>query len=540
MPGGIHFLFGLLLFYIFQWIAFLVDATRRRKRSLSSSIAINNNATTTSTVQQQQQQLAKSNSNSSSSSSLSKIADSSITSTVENPSKVCKTLSSSLEVDPCCETSIKSSSTSLPHHSECCYEKTAASTSTYASKPAFSIGGEDGLTPILHRIYYRKSDREWFQYGLLVGSILPDIDLCVVILTIILSFLFLGWGPDQHKEVAETLHRGATHSLVFFLPLLLYFVYLYNEKDRKLVAKMKMQTEQVKVQEEEDESLPTDSEFSAAAPQKNISQQLSEEKTSLSFWEKLQQDHEWLNIPFAIGLLVGFIFHTLLDVIYMKGVKMFWPIYTEEIFVEVPWLYLLDNFKYPPMVQKLIMTIDHSSEVLFYLAIIFYRSCTKRNMEKQMKAQKEIKEAKPIDQNSKQPKEIEEPHNTFINLWNHLKNLSLKDFILELWNASEDDWDLVFRYACVVQLVVIWLAFFLMYVFFPDIDFVQFVIYIYFPGTVFVLLSLLAPFCFKTTLSSWDFSNVFSSTPRHPRPIISHQYHSSSSSSQQQHHIKSY
>ena len=175
------------------------------------------------------------------------------------------------------------------------------------------------------------------------------------------------------------------------------------------------------------------------------------------------------------------------------------------------------------MMQKIIMTCDHTSEVLFYLAILYYRKMV--NKSKNLKDNRNQEEAKPIEHSQLLLKNNKsttfQKHRTFINLLKHLKNLphSYLDFVQELWNASEDDWDIIFRYICAIQIVAVWFSFSLMYFFFPEMGFVQFVIFIYFPGTVFVIVSLIAPFCFRSTLSSWDWSNIFDLTPKHVQPL---------------------
>ena len=488
MPGGIHFLFGLILLYILQWLVHFLNWRSHKEHHSPKGVDSNTSVTT---------------------------SDDSTTSPDYSP-------------------------LSTKHVDE---------NTTFSSLE--DVNGE--LKNILHRIYKRKQDRGWFQFGIIVGSILPDVDLCVAIVTIVLCFLFLGYGADQNRVIAEYVHRGATHSIILCIPALLYCIYLYNKKDRTLlerrkrllISQMRILTEKQHtaigehyvsselIQEgsepPREHSPTTDDEdtsciLRAAAPTQQVTSEVYRHHKStpydkLSFWGKLRHDFKWINLPFAMGVLVGAIFHILLDLIYMKGVKLWWPIYQEEIFYEIPSLYLYDNFKYPPMVQKILMSIDHVSEVLFYVAVIIYRNIAGMNQPNS----ELVQEAKPIPQDSSHHKHsIVQSHHTFTNLLKHLKNLpySYKHLIEELWNASEQDWHLFFKYCCFIQLFVISLTFSLMYFFFPDMGLVQYVIYIYFPGTVFVIISLLSPFCFRNTLMEWDWSHIIPYTPKHvsPRP----------------------
>ncbi|KAG2392888.1 hypothetical protein C9374_009465 [Naegleria lovaniensis] len=610
MPGGIHFLFGLILFYILQWIAYFLRKQQQQTKSSTSSRKhqdTNHDNCTLSTPHH--------------STMDTKIQ---LYGMKPHPSSSLSP-SSDLKINE-------------DHHSQ-----------TTTITP---------LAPLLHRIYHRRIDREWFQFGIIVGSVMPDVDLCLAIVSIVFCYLFLGYDGEDNRQVAEAVHRTATHSLILCVPLLILFIYMYNKRDYHILNKKKqsplnlstknhstsissgsnntssMMTAHLRVTDtsghnseimnhhqqhqlneegaaqsltttttttndnisttsaettndedmiqestlissrvlsdehphlhEHSPSIDDDapSGLKAAAPLNNFSTtsqvgatsehvthshitnhhhhgHKSQPYSKLPLWGKFMRDFKWLNLPFAIGFLVGAIFHIFLDVIYMKGVKLFWPIYGEEIFCEIPWLYLYDNFKYSPMVQKVIMTCDHTSEILFYIAILYYRRKIGKvglSLNENHEIEEEAKPAHPNQHHSLFHHKrnghvvVFQKHRTFINLLKHLKNLphSYTEFIRELWNASEDDWDTIFKYFCGVQIFAVWFTFSLMYFFFPEMGFVQFVIFIYFPGTVCVLISLLAPFCFRETLSRWDWSHLIHGTPKHVDPLSAHLYHQGS------------
>ncbi|KAF0980884.1 hypothetical protein FDP41_012672 [Naegleria fowleri] len=613
MPGGIHFLFGLILFYILQWISYFLRKHQAKKTSSAfasrNGDALhddnNNNCITTTTSSRDVQ-------------------------VVTSASMIMK---DNNNVHPRPSHHQKPSSpSSLPSPSLCSSENLKIHEDDHQTKP---------LTPLLHRIYHRRIDREWFQFGIIVGSVMPDVDLCIAIVSIVFCYLFLGYDGEDNRQVAESVHRTATHSLIICIPLLILFIYMYNKRDHYILNKKKKQSLNLQLSTKNhtmnsnmttthirvtdncelirtnaltndnstptlttsdddvqastlssrlsdenphlhehspsiDDDAPSGLKVKAAAPLNNknfnFSPQIigtssslehvshshnsnhpshhhkSKPYSELPLWEKFVRDFKWLNLPFAIGFLVGAIFHIFLDVIYMKGVKLFWPIYGEEIFCEIPWLYLYDNFKYSPMVQKVIMTCDHTSEILFYIAILYYRRRTGKtgsSLSGEHEIEEEAKPAHPNPNHSLFQHHhkrngnvvVFQKHRTFINLLKHLKNLphSYTEFIRELWNASEDDWDTIFKYFCLLQIFAIWFTFSLMYFFFPEMGFVQFVIFIYFPGTVCVLISLLAPFCFRETLSTWDWSNLIHGTPKHVDPLSVHLHQGSIAIGKYQH-----
>jgi hypothetical protein len=76
------------------------------------------------------------------------------------------------------------------------------------------------------------------------------------------------------------------------------------------------------------------------------------------------------NKYFGYGLCLGMLFHTLSDIIYLKGVLIFFPFDLSEIFYELDCGFILRFEKYSLPTQKYLMTIDHLTDCIFYLYII--------------------------------------------------------------------------------------------------------------------------------------------------------------------------
>jgi membrane-bound metal-dependent hydrolase YbcI (DUF457 family) len=158
---------------------------------------------------------------------------------------------------------------------------------------------------------------KWLKIGLVFGSVLPDIDVLVAIIAIIVCYM-LGGKTDDFVEIAEFVHRSATHTLLLWVPLLLLFCFL-----------------------------------------------LCTVSTNTGKLRKISS-------KFILGVSMGAIVHVLADTVYLKGVKMFWPWTNEVFFYEIPQLYLYHIYYYSVYTQKIFFVIDHCSEVIFYAMLILY------------------------------------------------------------------------------------------------------------------------------------------------------------------------
>lgn len=158
---------------------------------------------------------------------------------------------------------------------------------------------------------------KWLKVGLVFGSVLPDIDVLVTVFLIIFSY-FRGGTTDDFVEIAELVHRSYTHTLVFWVPSLL-LLWLYS--------------------------------------------------FLISFSQKTTATTKHV-VKFMIGICIGSIVHTLSDTIYLKGVKMMWPISNEVFFYEIPQLHLYHIYYYTTYTQKMFFVLDHCSEILFYCILM--------------------------------------------------------------------------------------------------------------------------------------------------------------------------
>jgi membrane-bound metal-dependent hydrolase YbcI (DUF457 family) len=76
------------------------------------------------------------------------------------------------------------------------------------------------------------------------------------------------------------------------------------------------------------------------------------------------------NKYFGYGLCLGMLFHSLSDIIYLKGVLIFFPFDLSEIFYELDFGFILRFEKYSLPIQKYLMTMDHLTDCFFYLFVI--------------------------------------------------------------------------------------------------------------------------------------------------------------------------
>jgi membrane-bound metal-dependent hydrolase YbcI (DUF457 family) len=277
-----------------------------------------------------------------------------------------------------------------------------------------------------------KNDKENMKLGLVFGSVFPDVDIPVVVVVISFTYLFMDMGLDVNREIAELIHRSLTHSFFILFPLLFYVMYKYHYQG--------IRTQRI---------------------------------LGVTF-----------NLPFAFGCVLSMIIHSISDTCYMKGVRMFWPFYNEEIFFEVPSLGLYDFQKFGPLMQKFLLTADHVTEVMFYCLLMWAR----HRMH----------------------------HSNVENLGDKKSRTKLfRDYNLirigrEL---SEEDWQTIFRYVCIIQtiLVSVWFAlgvYVVPAIIGRELDYVEYFVFLYFPATAFLIISLLAPLCFGSVIRRFDWTTV--------------------------------
>eukprot|EP01080_Neovahlkampfia_damariscottae_P009259 gene9259-1346_t len=151
-------------------------------------------------------------------------------------------------------------------------------------------------------------NNEKLKYGIMIGSILPDIDLPLTIIMTFFHFLVTGGVITMHY--IDFWHRSLTHSVFTILMIFLVFSSVNSAKTY------------------------------------------------------------YFNRFFGIGLCLGMLFHSLSDVIYLKGVLLMFPFQTEEYFFELDFGLFFRFEKYSLLTQKLLLTVDHLTDCIFYYFII--------------------------------------------------------------------------------------------------------------------------------------------------------------------------
>jgi membrane-bound metal-dependent hydrolase YbcI (DUF457 family) len=304
----------------------------------------------------------------------------------------------------------------------------------------------------------RQTRIQWLKAGIVIGAILPDIDLPIVIATVSFTYLFLGYR-SENVELAEAMHRSWTHSLPIWIPLLFLFALWYWMTEPE-----------------------------EAMPKKESS--------------NVQQSQSTVDrIAFMLGLCLGVILHVLSDTSYMKGVRMFWPLYNEEIFFEIPYLFLYKHDSYSFFMQKFLVAYDHFSEVPFYLFLFWSRSVLINNG--YMKDDRK--------------------YSMFINNGDYsgIWKAFIKGQFLQL---TESEWIYLYKYVIIAQTTLVWIFWFFGSVVFYQMEFVHYFVFMYFPGTVFLLFSLSSPFIFQQTLRHWNWRVIMASIPFLSSFITDHAY----------------
>lgn len=325
-------------------------------------------------------------------------------------------------------------------------------------------------------IWAHERRMQWVRAGIMIGSIIPDADLIVAIVAVCFSYLFLGY-TTENIALAESLHRSWSHSLIFWVPMLALFSYWMMTTTASSTSS----------------SLnPSKSTISKKKSQGHAPTATTTTTTTIATGTATTNATSTANkidwIGFMFGLCLGIVVHVLSDTSYMKGVRMFWPLYNEEIFFEIPWLCLYGHTGYSPVAQKLIMAYDHFSEVPIYMLVFWLR---KRMIQRDfMKSDKQLSSFTNDEDRTR--------------VWKAL----LRGQLLQL---SESEWVYVFRYVMIAQTGLVFLFWFIGAVVFPQMEFVHFFVLMYFPGTVFMLSSLIAPFTFQHTFRHMSTAAILSS-----------------------------
>lgn len=76
------------------------------------------------------------------------------------------------------------------------------------------------------------------------------------------------------------------------------------------------------------------------------------------------------SVHFWNGCFISMLVHALVDIVWMKGVKIWWPLDDREVFSEVNTLGLFHFDSYGEWAQRAIMSIDTMSEAFFYVIIL--------------------------------------------------------------------------------------------------------------------------------------------------------------------------
>ncbi|KAL0487208.1 hypothetical protein AKO1_012159 [Acrasis kona] len=288
-----------------------------------------------------------------------------------------------------------------------------------------------------------QDDKENMRLGMVVGSVIPDIDIPVVIVVVSFTYIFLGF-QSENVVIAEWVHRSVTHSFFILFPVLMAISYRYHY--------------------------------------------LKETSYTLLGCN--------FNLPFWFGCILSMIVHSITDLVYLKGVRLLWPFFNDEIFFEVPWLYLFELKKFGPITQKVLLTADHGTEVLFYIFLLWA---------KDKLPESEVKQSAAV---TPRPRPA----------WSHIfRNYN----IVRIWNEmEEEDWTAIFRWVIIVQTTLLWvwlcLGLWVVPLFIGrQMDYIEYFVFLYFPGTVFLCTSLLAPLCFASVLRRWDWNKVFGARRKH-------------------------
>ncbi len=153
-------------------------------------------------------------------------------------------------------------------------------------------------------------------FGLILGSVIPDSDLIVSSLSFLVTF---------DTATGKLIHRTLTHSLVFIMPVILVGAVGMAIRIRDYGGDKKKGGDEVR----------------------------GDERGEYIF-------------PFILGLGIALALHTFLDLFYLVGVKLFFPISLDEFFIGPFRKEILST-----PVNNVINGIDFMSDTIIYM-LVFY------------------------------------------------------------------------------------------------------------------------------------------------------------------------